>query len=121
MKFTLSEIYGLTRSLTKLTDKEIPIKISFKLFRFLKDCSGVMETLEKSRIKLIEKYSGEKKEDGKDMKVSDENNDKFQKEFTELLQEEVEIDFKSILIDELGDIKISTNDLIPLQKIFKEK
>ena len=79
-----------------------------------------METLEKSRIKLIEKYAEEKQE-GKEMKVSDENNDVFQKEFTELLQEEVEIDFKPISVEDLGDISISTNDIIGLQKIFKEK
>ena len=120
MKFTLGEIYGLTKSLQKLTDKELPLKISFRLLKFLRDCSEEMEILEKARIKLVEKYSEEKKEGSNDIKVSEENKDKFQEEFSILLNEQIEINYDPISVDDLGDIKISTNDLIPMQKIFKE-
>ncbi len=119
-KFTLGEVYGLTKSLTKLTDKDIPIKASFNLIKFLKSCSEEMDVLEKARVKLVEKYS-EEKEEGKDTQVSDENKEKFQEEFSVLLNEEVEIDFKPIAEDDLGDISMSANDLIPLQKLFVEK
>ncbi len=120
MKFTLGEIYGLTRSLQKLTDKELPIRVSFRLYRFLKDCSAEMEILEKSRVKLVEKYAGEAKE-GEEMKVSDENKDTFQEEFAILLNEEIDLEFELISIDDLKGIKISTNDFIPMQKLFFEK
>ena len=120
MEFSLGEIYGLTRSLQKLTDKELPIKVSYRLFKFLRDSSAEMENLEKTRIKLVEKYA-EKPEKGKEMKVSDENKGKFQEEFSVLLGEKVEIDFKPILISDLGDISIATNDFIPMQKLFVEK
>jgi len=119
MKLTLGEIYGLTRSMQKLTDKELPIKISFRLYRFVKDCSIEMEILEKARVKLVEKYAIGPK-DGDEIKVSDENKNKFQDEFSTLLSEEVEIDFEPISVNDLGDIFIATNDLIPMQKIFKE-
>ena len=79
-----------------------------------------MEILEKARIKLVEKYAGEPSEDG-EMKVTDENKEKFQEDFTALLNEEAEIDFTPIPISELGDINLSTNDLLPLQKIIEEK
>ena len=55
MEFTLGEIYGLTRSLQKVTNKELPIKISFRLYKFMRDCSAEMDTLEKARVKLVEK------------------------------------------------------------------
>ena len=119
MLFSLGEIYGLTRSLQKLTNKELPIKVSFRLYKFLKDSSSEMEILEKSRVKLVEKFA-EPKEEGKEMKVADDKKDEFQAEFTSLLSEEVEIPFDPISIEDLGDISISTNDLIPMQKIFKE-
>ena len=90
MKFTLGEIYGLTRSLTKILDKELPVKISFRLYKFLRDCSVEMETLEQSRKKLVEKYAKDK-EEGKEIQVSDENKVKFQEEFAILLSEEVKI------------------------------
>ena len=119
MKFSLGEIYGLTRSLQKITDKELPIKVSFRIYKFLKDSTSEMETLEQSRVKLVEKYADTPKE-GEEMKVSDANRGKFQEEFSGLLNEEVDISFEPISIDDLGDISISTNDLLPLQKIFKE-
>jgi hypothetical protein len=124
MQFTLGEIFGITRNMQKLTDKELPISISYRLLKFLRDCSGEMETLEKTRIKLVEKYA-EKKEEGaeevKDLQVAEEHRDKFQEEFTNLLAEEVEIDFEPISIGDLGNISMSTNDLIPMQKIIREK
>ncbi len=120
MEFTLGEVFGLTRNLQKLTDKELPIKVSYSLLKLLQGCSVEMETLEKARVKLVEKFTGEK-EEGKELQVLDENKEKFQKEFTILLSEKVEIKFEPILIDDLGDISLSTKDLIPLQKIIKEK
>ena len=118
-KFNLGEIYGLTRSLQKLVNKELPVKISFRLCRFLRESAVEMESLEKSRVQLVEKFA-EPKEEGKEMKVSDENREKFQQEFSNLLSEEVNIDFEQISIEDLGDISLSANDLIPMQKIFKE-
>ncbi|HUS49932.1 MAG TPA: hypothetical protein VMZ91_07185 [Candidatus Paceibacterota bacterium] len=119
-KFSLGEIYGLTRSLQKLTDKELPIKVSFRLYQFLKNSAVEMETLEKARVKLVEKYAGAQ-EEGKEMKVADDKREKFQEEFTSLLNEEVEIPFEPISVEDLGGISISANDLFSMQKIFKEK
>ncbi len=121
MKLTLSEVYGLVRGLPRLTDKELPIKISFRLLKLLKSCSGEIETLEKSRIKLVKKYAEEGSEDKQEFKVADEKKNEFQEEFNILLGEEVEIDFEPIGIEELGEISLATNDLISLQKIIKEK
>ena len=120
MKFKLNEIFALTRSLPKLTEKELPIRTSYRLLKFLKQCSEEMETLEKARVKLVEKYA-EETEDKSNMKVSEANTAKFQEEFNALLSEEVEIDFTPIKISDLGDIKVSTNDLLPLQRILEEK
>lgn len=118
-KFNLGEIYGLTRSLQKITDKELPIKVSYRFYKFLKLCASEMEILEKSRVQLVEKYAAPYEED-KEKQVSDENRQKFQEEFASLLQEEVEIEFEPILVDDLGDITLSTNDLVSMQKLFKE-
>jgi len=125
MKFKLSELYGLTRSLPKLTDKELPIKISYNLLKLMKGISEEMETLEKSRMKLVEKYREPEEEGSKEasggMKVADEHKDKFQKEFRVLMEEEVDIEFNPIFLKDLGDISFAANDLILLEKIIKEK
>ena len=40
MKFSLGEVYGLSKNLAKLTDKELPIRTSFRLYKLLKSCSA---------------------------------------------------------------------------------
>lgn len=119
MKLTLGEIYGLTRGLQKITNKELPIRVSYRICKFMTLCAVEMEILEKSRVKLVDKYAAPD-EENKEKQVSEENRTKFQEEFSTLLQEEVEIEFEPILIDDLGDISLSTNDVISMQKIFKE-
>ena len=122
MKLKLGEVYSLVRNLPKLTNKDIPIKISYRLLKLLKICSAEMDTLEKTRIKLVEKYAEKTDDDKKgECKVADENKEKFQEQFAKLLDEDVEIDFKLISIEDLGDINFSVNDLAPLQIIIKEK
>jgi hypothetical protein len=123
MLFKLSELFGITRSLPKLTDKELPIKISYRLLKFMKRASEEMDVLEKARVKLVEKYSDKKnknKEDEKEVKVADENKNEFQEEFAKLLEEEIEIDFDIISISELGDISFAAKDLMFLDKIIKD-
>ena len=127
MKFKLKEVFSLTRSLPILTDKELPIKVSYRLVKLLRQCSMEMESMEKARVKLVDKYAETPEEHeaspdkDKGIKVAEEKMPDFQKEFGVLLDEEVEIDFEPILIDELGDISLSAKDLLPLQIILKEK
>lgn len=120
MIFKLNEVFNLTRSLPVLTSKELPVKVSYRLFKLLKACSVEMESLEKARVKLVEKYS-EEPEEGKERIVSDDKKEEFQKEFEALLSEEVEIEFAPFSLAELGNISLSANDLVPLEKIIKEK
>jgi len=119
MKFKLSEVYSLVKALPKITDKEIPAGVAYRLFKLLKSCSEEMSVLEQARVKLVEKYAEEKGE-GKELQVSDENKEKFQEEFTTLLNEEIEIKFTPIKIKEFGDISFSVNDIAPLEKIIKD-
>jgi len=118
MKFTLGEVFGLTRHLGKLMDKELSVHVSYRLYKLLKECSEEMDVLEKTRLKMIDKYAA--KGDGKEKQVAEENKEQFQEEFSKLLAEEVDIEFKPFSLDELGDIKMSPNDMVVLSKIFKE-
>lgn len=121
MLFKLGEILGAQDSLSKLVNAELPIKVSYRLLKLLRSCSEELKTLEEARLRLVKKYAEEKKEGKEMMKVSKENQEKFRQEFGQLLEEEIEVDFDPILLDELGNITFSTIDLINLGKIIKEK
>ena len=120
MKLSLGEIYGLTRNLQKITCKELPIKTSFSIYRFLKKSSIELEVLENSRVRLIDKYVDKEPLEGEEKVVPKDKVSEFNEEFSSLLKEEIDIDFEPIPLSDFGDVSISADDLIPLQKIFKE-
>ena len=130
MKFTLNEVMGMQAGLDVILAKELPVKTSYWLARFLDKIGVEYKAMEAARNKLIEKYA-KKDKDGKlimkkvkDMPdqydLTNENMKKFQDEFTELGKTEFEIEFNPIKVEQLGDIKIKPLVLVQLGKIIIE-
>ena len=134
MKITLNEVRAMTAGLDVILAKEIPVKPAYWLARFLDKIRSEMDAMEKARMKLVEKYA-EKDKDGKllfkkdkdgkqfdppQYDLTDENMEKFGKEFAELNEEEIEIDFKPIKLEQLGDINLKPIVLVQLGKIIEE-
>lgn len=119
MKFTIGELKSMESPLRFLSHKELPVKISWKLYRFMKKVSYELDMVENIRNELVKKYGEENISTGEN-KVIPENIEKFKNEFLEVLQQEVEIDFSPIDINDIGDINISSSFFISMDKIFKE-
>lgn len=120
MKFTLAEIKLMSSSLSKLVHLDLPIKISYRLSKLLNFFDKEIITVEKARVELVKKYAGENKDEEGGIRVAKEHEEEFRTEFEKLLTEEVEFSFEPILIDELGNIKMSPMDLARINKIIKE-
>ena len=130
MKFKLNEIRLATDGLAEILEKELPVKTAYWLARFLDKVNSENASMEKARIILVKKHA--KKDDkGNPMFVKDKDDkdtnqydipdvDAFQNEFIELTNEEVEIDFKPIKLEQLGDIKLKPITLAKLGKIIEE-
>jgi len=134
MKITLNEVRTMTAGLDVILAKELPIKPAYWLARFLDKIRSEMDAMEKARIKLVEKLA-KKDKDGKPLMKKDkdgkqldppqydltgENMEKFQKEFAELNEEKIEIDFKPIKLEQLGDINLKPIVLVQLGKLIEE-
>ena len=127
MKFSLNEIMGMNEGLNVILAKELPVKTSYWLARFLDKVGSETKALETARMKLLEKYV-KKDKDGKPIMKKDSNEydltktnlEKFQAEFADLGKVEFDIDFKAIKLDQLGDIKLKPIVLIQLKKIIEE-
>jgi len=132
MKFNLNEVMAMQSGLDVILAKELPVKTSYWLARFLDKIGVEFKAMDKVRIKLIEKYAKkdkdgkpmmkkvEKGEQPKEYDLTDTNMKKFQAEYGELGKEEFEIDFKAIKLEDLGDIKLKPMVLIQLGKIIVE-
>lgn len=113
MKITLAEIKSLEKSLSKIFDKDLNIKIAYRLGKLLKKMSDEMNLLEENRIKLVKKY-GKQTEDNGQFAVDPDKTQDFYNEINELMQVEIDIDFEPISLEEFGDIKLSASDMIRL-------
>ena len=113
MKVRLIDIYSSVTVLNKLVEEPLPTKISFKLMKLLNTLNSEVKLVEEQRLKLVKQYS----EDGN--MVSEQNKEVFVKEFSEFLNDEIEVVWEPIEVETLGDnIKISVADLSKIQYLF---
>ena len=113
MKISLAEVKALEGSLSKIFEKDVNIKIAYRLSVLLKRLTEEMKLLEDSRIKLVTKH-GTKDEKTQSITVLPENSQAFYNDFTELMQVEIDIDFSPVPLKDLGDIELSASDMVKL-------
>lgn len=119
MQVMLSEIQKAQGALSRLVNMSIPIKIAFKVSRLAKEVTEVWSLAEEQRKKLVEKLGEKDEQNG--FTVKSENVQDFQKEYVMLLEEEVELQWKPISFNDLGeDLKITAVDVLSLEPFFTE-
>lgn len=110
--------------LSKLTNMELPIKLSYALSKNITKIDRELEVYNKERQKLIEKY-GEKDKEGK-LKTKEDGTinildiDNFNKDIKEILEIETEVDIHLIDLESINaDIKITPGELMIIDYMFK--
>ena len=107
MTFKNFEIYSIAEGLLKSfaeaeSTQKLPIKLSFTIKKNTTKFQSAAEAIEKSRMELIQKY-GEPTEDGQGYIVKPENEEEANKEFSELMMLEDNIDVHMIDVNSLAD------------------
>jgi len=119
ISFKLYEIKAMKEPLTKLIEKEIPVSIAFRINKLVKIIDEHLVEIEEFRVKLINTH-GERNEEKNQLEIPQRKMKDFTKEMNVLLNEQVEIEFTPINIELFGDdLKLSTKDLMVLEKIFE--
>lgn len=119
IQLKLYEIKAMKDPLTKLIEKEIPVSIAFRINKLVKVIDEHLVEIEEYRVKLINQY-GERNEEKNQIEVPSRKMKDFTKEMNVLLNESVDIEFTPININLFGDdLKLSTKDLMVLEKIFE--
>lgn len=125
MKIKNEVLVNSVQVLRKLNAAELPIKLSYKLAKNIKNIEKELALYEEEKQKLIAKY-GEKDEVGK-IKQNDDgtinilDTEKWNNDIKELLAIEADISIEKINIDELGksDFKITPADLGLIDYLIK--
>ena len=105
----LGEVKGTLDGLLQIAGKNLPVKVSYAIAKNIKVLNEEFKTIEEQRIKLCEKYA--KKDDtdkpitieknGNQVYQFDDNDEqKVNEEYAELLEEETKLDIHKVNIHE---------------------
>jgi hypothetical protein len=109
---------NFSAAMSKLAANNLPIKTAFKLKKIVADLDEEISRYHETRKEYLGKYA-ERGEDGEILQnsqggavLTDENQELFLQELSELLQLEVEVE--TVKVDELGDISMTPLELVYL-------
>ena len=117
MKIKIREIYNCRNALAKLANAQMPISLSYKFARMLKSLNDEYAIIEDQRIELVKKH-GEEINGNEHQIKTDEQKENFIKDFDVLLDNEIDLEFEKINIEEMENINISPQELSILSFIF---
>lgn len=124
MKLSNEKLVNSIGVLNKLTNMELPIKLSYAFSKNITKIDRELTAYNKERQKLVEKY-GEKDEEGnlktkKDGTINILDIDSFNKDLKEILDIETEVDIHLIDLEKVdADINITPGELIVIDYMFK--
>lgn len=115
MKTTIEKILDVRETLSRLAEKALPVKQSYRLAKLVKAVNNELSIYEGERIKLCEKYGTLDKDNGV-YKFEGENREKFNADINVLLSQEVELDVKPI---DISNLELSAQDIINIEPFIE--
>lgn len=115
MNIKLIQILSARDTLSRLGERTLPVKQSYRLAKLIKAINSEMGVYEGERIKLCEKYGTLDKDNGV-YKFEGENREKFNADINVLLSQEVELDVKPI---DISDLELSAQDIISIEPFIE--
>src|SRR5690625_3425427 len=102
MKLKVADLYDLSLGLNELSQKELPISLSFKIQRAQKVVSDELIASNKIRQQLVGKYKEKELKNG-DVQIKKDKLGTFNNEMKELMSQEVDVEIEKIKIKDLED------------------
>lgn len=115
MKISIKQILNARETLSRLAEKTLPVKQSYRLAKLIKAVNDELSIYEGERIKLCEKYGTLNKEK-RIYEFEDETYKSFETDINVLQSQEVELDIK--LID-ISDLELSAQEIISIEPFIE--
>lgn len=113
MKVTLNQIVSSVDGLKALLDVKLPFKISYRISKLVNNkLESELKIYNELRNKLITDL-GEKNEDGNYQVKDPKKLEEFTEKMQELLNQEVELDFEPLKVEDIGDAVIESKNVVP--------
>jgi len=129
MKIKAGDLRMIAEGLFEILKIDLPVKPSYWLARIANKVESEMKAFETARMSLVKKHAN-KDEKGEPILIKDKDGkptnaydvpdmETFNKEFDELVEQEIEININPIKLDTLGDINLKPVILAKLEKIIE--
>lgn len=128
MKLTIRKILNDTNSLVAISQKQLPVKVSYAIAKNIKKLENELKIYNEEREKLIDKYCI-KDDEGKNvidennnLKIANEHLEAWNKEINELMDIEVDIDIHKFNLDSLmcGNYDMTPAELMIIDYMIEE-
>lgn len=128
MKMTNRELQGKVQVLSMLSNKQLPVKVSYALAKNINSINKELKIFESEKMKIIKEYAlkdehGEPKiKDNKIVFSSEEKENECNEKYNELLDIEIDIELRSVSTLDLfqSNVNFSPNELIELDFMLVE-
>ncbi|MCU9808373.1 DUF1617 family protein [Paraclostridium sp. AKS46] len=128
MKLTNRKIVNDANFLGTLTNKQLPIKVSYTIAKNVSKIEKELEIYSKEKQKLVDKYcikdenGNNKIDENNQLKIADENLDDWNKSINELLDIEIEIDIHKFNINDLlnSNLDMTPSELMLIDYMIEE-
>lgn len=126
MKLSNRKIVEGLRGLKELSEKQIPVNISFKIAKNTSKVEAILKIFNREKEKLIDKYA---EKDSKGNVITDKTGyvqikkdciEKWNKDYSILLDIENDIDIQKFKIDKLNGFSISPAELTAIDYMIEE-
>ena len=111
--------------LQELISVKFPVKTSYRVKKLVDLFNKELKVFTEVRQELFEKYGEMVKDENRintgEMRIKDEYLDKYTREINELLDTEIEVNFTSLKISELGDVSITPMSLVLLDWLIEDE
>jgi len=118
MKLKVQDLYNLNEGLKELLEKEIPTTSAFVVQRNYKKIAEELETSDKVRRQMVEKYKESDNKDGT-VQIKKDKVFIFNDEYKELMNQEIDVDLKQLDLSHLGDT-MKPKTIALLEKIIDD-
>lgn len=119
MKLKIREILEAAPILKKVTNFSLPVKASYNIMRNMKKIEQELRPFEESRLQLVRKH-GKEDEDGK-VSVTEKKLEDFYKDVSSLLEEDIEVDIRTVKIEQLEEIKLTPSEVQCIDFILEKE
>lgn len=122
MNITMKELLNAKPSLEKILNKDLPMKISYKLSKLARKLDTELKFFDESRKKLFKKYSDDQKQENGQVEILDEYKETFEKEINDLLDLEIDLNqIQTVKLEDFPDnLELTPIDLMNLECFIEE-